>query len=166
MITEAEVAPENRYLLVAGKLSDTAFELERQRAIQWCAENPDRLDIPHRQALAELERCELSPQTVSLVIYYCYADIPANRVYGMAFDMRNPGLHEETEARLRFAIFARRLPMLALEHGHHHVVVFDFPEGVPDVIVAMPELAIGEVTGEIQVGLCDLGDWEAIRVLK
>lgn len=163
MREENQVAIEHRFLAVVTRFSSQRFELERVAALEWCAAHDDRLTSPNRIALEALRDCSLSKRTLALLLYGCYADIPANRQFGAVFDLASPHIGARTNARLRFAVFNRRLPVLSLDHGHHFLAIFDFSDGAPDLVDALPVDSLDGGVTKPSIGMCDEDVWLAAR---
>jgi hypothetical protein len=78
------------------------------------------------------------------------------------FDLANPTNGSITSAKLRFSILKRSLPMQGLEHGHHHLVVFEFPEGVPELLSSLPLDLFDGGLSRSKIGMCDASTWKTI----
>ncbi|WP_386071298.1 hypothetical protein ACFJIW_11875 [Tahibacter sp. UC22_41] len=154
---ETNTAASERYLSLGCKLSQAAFENQRALALEWCTSNANSLNESGKEACRRLEAFSLNENTRALVVIHAYADIPAGRVYDLAFDLAEQK-RVATRAELLFGIFWRRLPVLSLAHGHHQLAVFCFAHGVPALIDDLPfdkpERAVA--------ALCGSSDWAAI----
>jgi hypothetical protein len=163
MLTEASCQPEHRYLMLAARLSSRRFDECRERAIEWCTENPTRLDASNLEALQLLRTIELGDDSAAFLTYSCYADIPKRRVYTAMFDSSRSGEVLETSATLILSVFWRCLPMLGLEHGHHQPVVFKFAGGLPSLVDSLPVCDSAMVdTAARWLGLCAAENWKTI----
>jgi hypothetical protein len=163
MRTEASCPPEHRYLMLAARLSSRRFDECRERAIEWCTENPTRLDASNLEALQLLRTIELGDDSAAFLTYSCYADIPKRRVYTAMFDSSRSGEVLETSATLILSVFWRCLPMLGLEHGHHQPVVFKFAGGLPSLVDSLPVCDSAMVdTAARWLGLCAAENWKTI----
>lgn len=164
MRNEDSVPLAGRYLMLASRVFARRFEHEKKAALEWCLDNAQRLTPDDVIALRVLQATGISGSTLAFVQYAAYADIPQERTYSATFSLATPAIGSSTRAVLRVAIFFRRLPQLTLEHGHHHFVVFDFPDRVPDVIETMRvDVFDGGVTAA-PVALCDWATWDLHRL--
>ena len=148
--------------MLATRLSKQCFEGEKAASIEWCEGNGGRLGVSNQTALADLRSFDLGGGSCAVILYSSYSDIPAGRIFDTVFMLSEPSVVARTEAKLRLAILNRRLPLLSLEHGHHHLAVFDFAEGVPEIVKSLP---IDHFDGGIArptVGLCDMPTWTEI----
>ena len=161
MLAEDQVPISSRYLSIAARLSNERFSEEKRIALDWCSQNFERLDKSHQFALEDLRTFDLHSNACALILYSCYADIPPGRTYDVVFDLKNIRPAAHATAKLRFSIFFRRLPMLTLEHGHHHLAVFDFPSGPPKIIGTLPTDLFDGGTGH-RLGMCDVPTWREI----
>jgi hypothetical protein len=148
--------------MLATRLSKQRFESEKAASIEWCEANGSRLPALGQTALAELRSFDLGADSCAVILYSSYADIPAGRVYDTAFKLSDPAVADRTEAKLRLAILNRRLPLLSLEHGHHHLAVFDFVGGVPEIVTSLPIDHFDGGIGGPLAGLCDAPTWKSI----
>ena len=146
MRSENDTPIDQRYLTIAGTLSKERFNREKQSAIKFCTEFPDRLSESNKEALEMLATFSLSENYRAFIIMSCYADIPPFRSYGKIFKITDHSIHISTTAILQFGIFWHKLPILSLEHGHHQVAIFNFPDDVPPIIETLP---INNVEGSI-----------------
>lgn len=53
--------------------------------------------------------------------------------------------------------------MQGLEHGHHHLVVFDFPDGLPTVLDSLPVDLFDGGVSRCRAALADVDTWMAYR---
>lgn len=166
MRAEVDVPVEQRYLQLYTRVSPCRFERERDVAVDWCSEHQARLSDADKQALKDLGTLDLSSshgRYQAFIQVHCYADIPPGRIYDTVFELTNPDSCCSTIARLHTAIFWRRLPVNRLEHAHHHLVVFEFPNGVPYLMECLPvDLFDGGATST-KLGLCDEMTLQAMR---
>lgn len=160
MRTENQVAVGSRYLMLATRMSPQRFEIEKSAALDWCSAHSDRLGASNEAALADLRTFELGENSCAFILHSCYADIPAGRSYNAVFKLADAKIGGHTLARLRFAIFRRCLPMQSLEDGHHHLAVFDFPEGIPQLVLSLPVDLFDGGISHPTLGLCDAPTWE------
>lgn len=144
-------------------MSANRFEREKDAAVTWCRDNPGRLNANDILALQVLGATTLSDSTLAFIQHASYAEIAPGRVYDAVYSLAEPLLGSTTQAALRVAIFFRRLPTLSLAAGHHHLVVFDFEAGVPDIVANMRVDVFDGGVSASPVGLCDLATWDAIR---
>jgi hypothetical protein len=156
MQNENDVPIFSRYLMLATRVSTSRFEKERSAAIKWCEQNSEKLDAESQRALYVLENTMLSENTLAFIQYSCYADIKPGRTYNTAFVLDNPTEHSNTKAVLKVAIYYRRVPLLSLSHGHHHLVVLDFPVGASEIITSMSIDNFDGGVSPAKIGLCDL----------
>lgn len=118
MLPETEVPIEARYLELYSRVSSRRFDTERATALKWCSEHPERLTQQYSDALEELSALDSLPNNSTAFIQHAaYDDIVRNRTYGAAFDLATSSIGNLCTARLRLAIYWRKLPMLGLEHG-------------------------------------------------
>jgi hypothetical protein len=162
MRSEDETPAAERRLLLWRRLSAAAFEAEKEAAVQWSRAHGERLEAPNRRALAMLKSFSLSESTRALVVIHCYAEIPPDRTYDLTFDLES-WTRVSTTATLLFGIFWQRVPIASLEHGHHQVAVFHFPNGVPPLIDTLPVDSLDQALWNPTVALCDSVDWAQIR---
>jgi hypothetical protein len=166
MLTEDSVPPKDRVLTLAARLTEHRFSQERFGATAWCEENQGRLSESNLAALERLRKVELSENVVAFVVYRCYADIPKDRSYTALFDCSHSSQRQATVALLRVGIFMRQVPIEGLEHGHHQVAVFEFPNGTPPLLKELPLCDEPQVTTKVRLGLCDIDNWEEVRANK
>jgi len=148
--------------MLAARLTSRRFAEDRKSVIKWCTENPTRLTASNVAALESLRTIDPAENVAAFITDSCYADIDKDRVYTAMFDPSCPGEVVETSARLLFSVFWRRLPMQGLEHGHHQLVVFDFPNGLPSLVERLPPCDTSTVDSGSWLGLCDIENWKAI----
>lgn len=154
----------SKYLSVGARLSPERFLSEKNAVIEWCRSNRERLDSSHETALADLTHFDLNSNSCAFIVIACYADIPAGRTYDAVFRFDDISVGSTTIAKLRFGLFWRRLPIHALEHGHHQVAVFDFPEGVPAIVTdVLPVDMVESPIGHTTLCLCDSTTWDYVR---
>ena len=166
MLSEDSVPPKDRVLTLAARLTERRFSQERLGAIAWCEENQGRLSESNLAALERLRKVELRENVVAFVVYRCYADIPKNRSYTTLFDCSHPSQGQATIAQLQVGIFMRQVPIESLEHGHHQVAVFEFPNGVPPLLEELPLCDEPQVNTRVRFGMCDAENWKEIRASK
>ena len=157
MRTETSVDPVDRYLSLAARLTERRFLEIKTSAIAWCSENMSRLNPSNAAALDVLRTISLNQNLIALVIAHCYADIPKGRIYSAIFDRSSMEI-EETYSELILGIFWQRLPTEGLEHGHHQVVLFEFPKGVPSLLQRLPLCDGTQVSTVPNIGMCDIGN--------
>lgn len=162
MRAEADVPIEERYLPLYTRVSAQRFNVERAAALLWCRDHSERLSPAQISALEDLRTLDSLPNYSAVFIQHsAYADIEPHRSYSAAFNLVTPSIGDLCIATLRFSIHWRRLPMRGLGHGHHHLVVFDFPNGIPAVLDALPvDLFDGGVT-KYKLALADVETWQA-----
>lgn len=158
MQNETKVSPANRYLMLAANLSCKTFEQEKVRAIQWSTRNRSKLGVENFRALDQLAHCRLDNMTAALVVVHCYADISIGRRYTRLFDLNDYKTNTTTEAALQFGIFWGQMPIEDLQHGHHQLAIFKFPQGIPPLLASLPT---NPEAGQ-KLGLCDATDWPSI----
>lgn len=164
MRLEKDVPIEARYLRLYTRVSNRRFGIERANALRWCSEHPERLKQTDSAALEELSALDSLPSSSAAFIQHsAYADIAPNRIYSAAFDLATPNIGSACTARLRLAIFWRKFPLQGLGDGHHHLVVFDFPEGLPAVLDSLRVDVFDGGVSRCRAALADIETWMAYR---
>lgn len=162
MRQEVDTRVTERYLMLYSRVSAKRFEREKAASLYWCSRNAERLTEADADAISELRGFELQGNFCAFIQIGCYADIPPNRRYSAVFELANPKNGCIAPARLHLSIFKRALPLFGLEHGHHHVVVFEFREGVPELLNSLPLDLFDGGMSSATFGMCDALVWRAI----
>ena len=102
---------------------------------------------------------------VSVVLAYCYADVPLPASYDVLFRLDNPAICESVDLDVVFAYPDGRFAWDRLEHGFKHVGVLQFKDGIPLLIQELPAapLAAGMPAAAECIGICRSEDFPAIR---
>ncbi|MCC9603382.1 hypothetical protein LOC67_22765 [Stieleria sp. JC731] len=162
MRTIADTPPNERYLMVAERVSREAWADICQNVRDYVTTNPDSDHRNYSDAdILRLIDAPIPPSSYPFVVLFAYADIPADTKWNVAFDPVNDLPIESTIAVLQFGVFWRRIAAPSLEHGHHQIAVIDFPDGLPSVITSLPIDANRQSYDHVV--LCDAQDVDAIQ---
>ena len=158
----AEAPKHDRYLMVAERMSEDAWNLACRDVREFISQKPseDSADQTQQETL-RLINSDLATTYHPFVILFCYADIPAETRWNIVFDPNDLSSHESTNAIFRFGVFWRRIAQCRLEHGHHQIAVIDFPDGMPSLFDTLPVDANCQDYEHIR--LCHSDDLNAIE---
>jgi hypothetical protein len=162
---ESDTPLEQRSLMLVARYSSKRFENWKSETIAWSHAHGDRLAPSNNEALVALERFSMTANTRALAVRLCYADVPPFRSYDLAFNARSFAT-ARARADLLFGLIggpAQSLPVLGLEAGYNHMAVFSFPQGVPELVDALPEYPREAEGPRDYVALCDSSNWDQIK---
>ena len=128
----------SRFLMVSHRLSVQAWRSECDAVTKWLAGMPETVTEAERDQMLTTIQQPLCETEHPFVIVFCYADIPKNTTWDVAFDRKTPDRHEFTTATLQFGVICHRVVSPSLTHGWHQVAVIDFPKGMPRLIESLP----------------------------
>ena len=151
----------DRFLMVSHRLSAHAWRSECDAVTNWLKSKPGTITDTERDEMLETIQRPLRETEHPFVIIHCYADIPENTTWNVAFDRRDTHRHEPTIAILRFGVILHRAVCRSLSDGWHQAAVIDFPGGIPELIKSLP---IDPETEQTDYNcLCDAADFPKIR---
>jgi hypothetical protein len=166
LFTEDRVPPADRVLGIRGIIHDEAIKRIRHNmrpALRSAkpALPDEEFKIIERTVENFLGLGRLNAP-VYLAVSFGYADIPIGKAFSAVFAKSRASVGATTQCVLR-AVINEWLPLAmdGIPHGHRSVCLFDFSQGVPDLIAQLPPLtfpAPGEV--EERLFLCTQQTWE------
>jgi hypothetical protein len=166
LFTEDRVPPEDRVLGIRGIIGDDA--VNRIRHNMRPALRSAKPSLPGEEFVIIERMVEdflgLGRLTgpVYLAASFSYADIPLGKAFGAMFAKSNVARGATTQCVLR-AVINEWMPLAmdGIPHGHRSVCLFDFPQGVPELIAQLPLLNFPTPVGaEERVYLCTQQTWE------
>lgn len=104
------------------------------------------------------------PHEAALFTFYAYADLPVPKSFDCIFHISHPEIYVRIPYILTQSIWEGWMPVDFVEHGHKHLCIFSFPQGVPDIIRQLPpeESYRSDADAGIRLGLCEFRDLQAI----
>jgi hypothetical protein len=165
---EDGVPLEERFFMLEGRLRSSIIQNLRELAPAALAQRYGKLDD---DIYRELEDClshylALAPsdKRIHLAASFAYADVPIGKVFEIIFPLGRPEAQIRCTAILSGVIGEwRPLVMQGTSKGHRFVGVFEFPNGVPELILNMEEVdAFMQTKSENQVCLCGQQTWRRL----
>lgn len=167
--TEDRVPPIDRVLAVRGVLREDA--VKRIKHNMRAALRSAKPTIPAEE-FKILERTiedflTLGNLTtpVYLAASFGYADIPLGKCFSAVCAKADISRGAATQCVLR-AVINEWMPiaMDGIPHGHRSVCLFDFPQGVPELIARLPEVNFPTPAGiEERLYLCTQETWDLLK---
>jgi hypothetical protein len=166
LFTEDRVPPAERVLGIRGIIHDEAVKRIRHNmrpALRSAkpALPADEFRIIERTVENFLALGRLAAP-VYLAVSFGYADIPLGKAFSAIFDKSNVSAGANTQCVLR-AVINEWLPLAmdGIPHEHRSVCLFDFPQGMPDLITQLPHVNFPvPAEAEERLYLCAQQTWE------
>jgi hypothetical protein len=170
--TEDRVAPINRVLGIRAVLHDEAVKRIRHNmrpALRSAKPTvpADEFKILERTVEDFLALSHLTAP-VYLAVSFGYADIPLGKAFSAVCDKSDVTLGAATQCILR-AVINEWMPiaMDGVPHGHRSVCLFDFPQGVPELITRLPEVNFPVPPAlEERLYLCSQQTWDLLKAAR
>lgn len=167
--TEDRVQPVDRVLALRARLHDEAVKRLRHNMRPALRSAKPTLPAGEYKILERSVEDFLAlgdlASGVFLAVSFSYADIPLGKAFGAVCEKANVGAGSATQCVLR-AVLNEWLPiaMDGIPHGHRSICLFDFPQGVPELISRLPEMSFPVPTGvEERVYLCTRQTWDLLK---
>jgi hypothetical protein len=166
LFTEDRVPPQDRLLPIRGIIHDEVVKRIRHNmrpALRSAKPSlpPDEFKIIERMVEDFLALGPLSAP-IFLAASFSYADIPLGKAFGAVFAKSDTAKGAITQCVLR-AVINEWMPLAmdGIPHQHRSVCLFDFPQGVPDLIAQLPQLNFPVPAGvEERLYLCSQQTWD------
>lgn len=169
LFTEDRVPAVERVLAVRGVLSSEAVSrIKHNMRPALRSAKPtlpaDEFKIIERAVDDFLSLGKLSAP-VFLAASFGYADIPLGKAFGAVCSKSDVSNGAASQSILR-AVINEWMPiaMDGIPRGHRTACLFDFPQGVPELIAQLPEVNFPTPTGiEERVYLCTQQTWDLLK---
>ncbi len=102
------------------------------------------------------------PNALYVAVSFGYADLPVSKAFSVVFDKADPSRTVATQCVLRAVINEwTPIAMDGIPHEHRTVCVFDLPQGIPYLVLTLPEVTYPTGTGiEEKLFLSNQETWE------
>ena len=159
MLEEKSVTINERYLCSIFLLSDIAISLWQQNTIQ-------RFTGEKTEEYRNYVNWVRKENEIAVFSLYAYADLYLNKKFDVVFDIDYPEKSAITGFRIKQSIFEGRLPIDAISHGHKHLFILEFENGVPDLIYDLYKTDALEVVMPEKYTRIGLGTYESFEQFK
>ncbi|HEX8658284.1 MAG TPA: hypothetical protein VF690_12150 [Hymenobacter sp.] len=159
MRTEAACPPADRYLVAQDSFSDAAVNIWQQECRQ---RRHGRAKSAEYEAFVQWKR---QPNEIAVFTLYAYADLPVPTAFDCVFRVKDPQDHVLTRFELTQSVWEAWWPFATVAHGHKHLCVFSFAQGVPAMLGLLHQQNSKFSTtpaGQQMLGFCDSRNLPAI----
>lgn len=160
MRRESDCPPEERYLFANVALAPKVIASWKER----CREMHEKRD----KGEAYRNFMEWEPQANEMAIYtqFAYADLEMPRTFDCVFHLDSREEFTETSIMLLQSVWNGWIPINGLDHGHRHLCIFRFDDGVPailDKLFVLNERDAPIPKDSPRLAFCTMGDFEFIK---
>jgi hypothetical protein len=138
MQTEANSPPESRYLMGVSVVRDRELSLLQSGVIEFMKKKTKD------NAYQRYMHWEQATNEIAVLTAYAYADIPLPKTYDTIFHYRQPANVIHVTYTLTQAVFNGWMAIEELSHGHKHVIIIQFPDGIPPICDKLPAFRVGQ----------------------
>lgn len=158
MQSEANTPLEGRYLKGVSIFMDRELSLLRSGVIDFMKNRTK--DIAYQRYM----HWKQATNEIAVLTTYAYADIPLPKIYDTIFLCRQPENVIHVSYTLTQAVINGWTAVEQLDHGHKHVVVIQFHDGIPSICESLPAFRVGQGWDlAAPLGFCNSQDYIAIR---
>ena len=158
-----QALPQNRYLIIAGRISAAEWQRIVETVNSALIENRPSRAISEVEIERTMINKPLSATQLPIYSYGCYADIPPEYAWDTLFNLDDSSIATSTKAVSCFGVYFQRGVLKQLQHGHQADVVLDFPCGIPDLLAKLPVVDGRNWRGRAELALCRSDDLAAIQ---
>jgi len=137
MQTEANTPPESRYLKGVSVFMARELLLLRSGVIDFMKNRTK--DIAYQRYM----QWEQATNEITVLTTYAYADIPLPKTYDTIFLYRQPENVIQLPYTITQAVINGWTAVEQLDHGHKHVVIIQFHDGIPLICECLPAFHVG-----------------------
>ena len=158
MKTEANIPPEGRYLKGVSVFTDRELSLLRTGVIDFMKNRTK--DLAYQRYI----HWKQATNEIAVLTTYAYADIPLPKKYDAIFLYNHPENVINVNYTVTQAVINGWTAVEQLDHGHKHVVIIQFHDGIPSICESLPAFRVGQGWDlTTPLGFCNFQDYTAIR---
>src|ERR1700754_1532970 len=158
MQTEANTPPEGRYLKGISVFMDRELSLLRSEVIDFMKNRTK--DSAYQRYM----HWKQATNEIAVLTTYAYADILLPKTYDTIFLYRQPEIVIHVPYTITQAVINGWTAVEQLDHGHKHVVIIQFQDGIPSICESLPAFRVGQRWDlTTPLGFCNFQDYTAIR---
>ncbi|MEO1033259.1 MAG: hypothetical protein AAFX55_17780 [Bacteroidota bacterium] len=160
MRTEEECQPTQRFLFSDELLSEQAiYELRNEVIKRFEKREKDS----HYDKFINWTKKE---NEVVIFTLYAYADFETPKTFDCLFDLNHPNDYINCNFKLTQSLYEGFYPTGIIDHGHKHMCVFEFENGIPEIIKKLhmaKGLKYDVPKNSFQLGICNSVDFGLIK---
>ena len=160
MRTEDQCEPSQRYLFSDAYFSDQAIDFCRQEC-EKRNKDPEKGEA-HRRFI----NWRPNPHEIAVFTLYAYADLEIPKKFDIIFQVDDPAVFVQTTYELVQSIYEGWLPSNRVEHGHKHLSIFRFDNGLPEILHILHKeegRTSSAPKGQKLLGFCHSKDFDQIK---
>ena len=162
MQPEADAPNDQRFLMAVFYLSDKGIKNIKKETVRRYKRYEQKPMEPLYNAYLQWQR---QPNEVVMYTMYAYADLTIPKKFDCIFRYTDPSIYIKAPFTLTQSIYEGYYPFNTIDHGHKHLCIFTFENGIPDIIQQIPCMdSIGEwrYSPAKTLGICMAADLPAI----
>ena len=158
MLPEKDTNPSERYLLCNAMFPDKLLVTIKSDVQKFMRSREKDVRYHHFMNWTRQEN------EIAVLTLYAYADIPLPRQYDLIFQIGQPDNYVIIDYTITQAVINGWTTVDQLDHGHKHIAIVQFPEGIPSIIDLLPPFSTKQAAQKgNQLGFCTTTDFAFIR---
>ena len=160
MLSEKDSKPSERYLFSQCYFSDKAInELKENIRGMYKEREKDEFFL-------RFDSWQRQQKEILIYTSYAYADIDIPRKFDCLFELQNPENKYVGKCEITQAVLNAWAPINQMCHGHKHLCVMNFENGIPELIKILnkvEDLSTYDWRQKSLLGICDQKDFPFIK---
>lgn len=160
MLVENKSKIVSRFLTAVSRFSQEAIGIWKNESRIRC--RGKKID----ESFNEFQNWQETESEIGLFTMYAYADFKIPKSFNCIFDFNNPERCINTKMILKQSIWEGWYPINNVDHGHKHLMIFQFEKEIPEIISELHVERKKYLTipkNSINLGICQLTDYDLIR---
>lgn len=162
MRKETECKAQDRYLFTDEIFSDESIAIWKRE----CIYRVKSRNLEKTEAYEQFIKWNRGVNEIALFTLYAYADFLIPKTFDCIFELTNPHNQIFTEFKLTQSLFEGWYPINSIDHGHKHLCIFEFKNGIPPIFDSL-HIHRGKFSNvsksATSLGICDSKDFNEIK---